>query len=230
MEFLQNILERDKELFLFLNSLHNDFWDTIMLLVTRQETWIPFFAIILYFIIKNYRSKAVLIIIGIALVILAADQLAGVMKYGFQRFRPTHEPSIAAIVHNVLTRGGKYGFVSAHAANSTAILVFTSRIFKRRSYYFLMLTWTILFCYSRIYTGVHYPLDIIGGVLLGWSIGFLLYKLVMLIENHFFYSKSPKIRKTRLPKRQIGTIYFVFFVLVATVLIVTNLLHSYNYL
>ena len=53
MKWLQYILEIDKELFLFLNSLHNSFWDTIMLIVTRKETWIPFFAIILFYIIKN---------------------------------------------------------------------------------------------------------------------------------------------------------------------------------
>lgn len=191
-------MQWDTELFLYLNSFHNDFWDTIMLMVTRKETWYPFFAIILFYLIKNYRSKSLLIILFLALLILAADQLSVLMKMYFQRFRPVYEPAIEHLVHNVLRKGGLYGFVSSHAANSFAILVFTSSIFKNRSYTALLLFWAVLFSYSRIYSGVHYPLDILGGAVLGVLVGLLLYKLMMFIENHFFYSRSPKIEKTAL--------------------------------
>ena len=230
MEFFQSILEWDKELFLFLNGFHNDFWDTIMLMITRKETWFPFYGIILWYFIKNYRSKAILIVVAIALLILASDQLSGLLKITIQRFRPVYEPTIEHLVHNVLRKGGRYGFVSAHAANSVAILVFTSRIFKRRSYYILLLIWTLAFCYSRIYSGVHYPLDLAGGALLGWGVGVLVYKLMMFVENHFFYTRSPKIEKTALPAAQSGVIWLVFGVVVATVFIVTYILHHYNYL
>ncbi len=230
MEFLQKILELDKELFLFLNSFHNDFWDTIMLMITRKETWVPFYAIILFYVIKNYRSKAVLIIISLALLILSSDQLSVLMKETIQRLRPVYEPVIADMVHNVLRKGGLYGFVSSHAANSVAILVFTSRIFKSRSYYTLLLLWVLMFCYSRIYSGVHYPTDLLGGALLGWLLGLLFYKLTMFIENHFFYSRSPKIEKTALKYDQSGIIWLVFVVLMLTVFIVTFILHKYNYL
>lgn len=230
MEFLQHILEADKELFLYLNSFYNDFWDTIMLLITRKETWFPFFAIILFYIVKNYRSKALLIGLSLVFLIVAADQFSGLMKLSFQRFRPVHEPAIAQLVHNVLRKGGLYGFVSSHAANSFAILVFTSRIFKNRSYTLLLLFWAVIFCYSRIYSGVHYPLDILGGAVLGSLIGILVYKLMMFVENHFFYSRSPKIEKTALSRANAGVINLVFFVLLTTVFIVTYLLHHYNYL
>ncbi len=230
MEFLQNILDIDKELFLYLNSFYNDFWDTIMLMITRKETWFPFYCIILFYIFKNYRSKSLLIILSLILVIAAADQFSGLMKVGFHRFRPVHEPAIADLVHNVLRKGGLYGFVSAHAANSVAILVFTSRIFKSKSYYFLMLFWALLFMYSRIYGGVHYPLDILGGATLGWIIGILVYKLMMFIENHFFFSRSPKIVRTELSATQSGIIYLVFVVVMAGVFIQTYILHHYNYL
>lgn len=230
MEVLQHILEWDKELFLFLNSFYNDFWDTIMLMITRKEPWFPLFGIILFYIFRNYRSKSWLIILGLVLLIAAADQFSGFMKTGFERFRPVHEPDIAQLVHNVLRKGGLYGFVSSHAANSVAILVFTSRIFKNRSYYFLMLFWTVIFCYSRIYSGVHYPLDILGGAMLGWGVGVLVYKLTMFVENHFFFSRSPKIEKTTLSRSQSGIIWLVFVVLFVTVFIVSYILHHYNYL
>jgi undecaprenyl-diphosphatase len=230
MVLLQHILEWDKELFLYLNGFHSDFWDTIMLMVTRKETWIPLYAIVLWYFIRNYRTKSILIIFGLALLILVSDQLSGLLKDTIQRFRPVHEPAIENLVHNVLRKGGLYGFVSAHAANSVAILVFTSRIFKRRSYYTLMLLWALMFCYSRIYSGVHYPLDLLGGALLGWGVGYAVFKLMIFVEIHFFYARSPKIEKVALQKRQSGTIWLVFSVLMATVFIVSYLLHHYNYL
>lgn len=230
MEWLQNILEIDKELFLSLNSLHNPFWDTIMLLVTRKEAWIPFYVIILFFIVKNYKIKALPILIFLALTILISDQVSGFLKESIQRFRPVHDPVIGPLVHNVLRKGSLYGFVSSHAANGFAIFIFTSRVFKNRSYWLLLLLWAILFSYSRIYSGVHYPLDILGGAVLGWLIGELGFKLLMLAENRFFVERPPKILLIRLENNQSGIIYLVFFVLVTTVFIVTSILHHYGYL
>ena len=201
-----------------------------MLMITRKETWLPLFAVILFYIFKNYRSKAWLIILGVALVVAGADQISGLMKVGFGRLRPVHDPALEGMVHNVLRKGGLYGFVSAHAANSVAILVFTSRIFKNRSYHLLMLFWAVIFMYSRIYSGVHYPGDILGGIVLGWLVGWLVYKLVMFVENHFFFSRSPKIERTALSAIQSGIIWLVFVVLVATVCIMTYILHHYSYL
>lgn len=230
MELLQNIIELDKELLLFINGFHSDFWDTIILMVTCKDTWFPFFGIILFYLFKNYRSKSWLVVLALALAILCADQLAGVLKVGVARLRPVYEPSIDGLVHNVLRKGALYGFVSAHAANAAAVLVIMSRVFKSKSYFFLMLFWAILFMYSRIYFGVHYPLDIICGALLGLGVGYLVYKLMMFVENHFFFSRSPKIERTFLSAAQSRIIYLVFGVGVALVFIQTYLLHHYNYL
>ncbi|MDO8952888.1 MAG: hypothetical protein Q7U86_09700, partial [Draconibacterium sp.] len=101
MKWLQNILEIDKELFLFLNGIHNSFWDTIMLMVTRKETWVPFFVIILFYIIRNYKIKALPIAVFLALTILLSDQLSVLLKDSIQRFRPVHDPLIGPLVHNV---------------------------------------------------------------------------------------------------------------------------------
>ena len=230
MEWLQNILEIDKDLFLSLNSLHNPFWDTIMLMVTRKETWIPFFVVILFFIIKNYRSKALLVIIFLAFTILVSDQLSVLLKDNIQRFRPVHDPVIGPLVHNVLRKGSMYGFVSSHAANGFAIFAFTASIFKNRNYWFLLLFWAILFSYSRIYSGVHYPLDILGGAVLGWLIGVGGYKFLGLVENRYFKKHQPKISETKLENSQSVIIYLVFSVLMTTVFIVSSILHHYGYL
>ena len=193
MEFFHKILELDTNLFLFLNSFYSDYCDTIMLMVTRKETWIPFFAVILFFIFKNYRSKWWLIVLFVALTILLADQLSVLLKETIQRLRPAHNPEIEQLVHNVLRKGGLHGFVSSHAANSFALFAFTIRLFRNRGYWFLMLFWAVLFSYSRIYSGVHYPLDILGGAVLGWLIGVGTYKALMFFEVHFFLAKNPKI-------------------------------------
>lgn len=230
MEWLQNILEIDKELFLYLNSFYNDFWDTIMLLITRKETWLPFYLIIIYFFIKNYRSKAFLIVIVAGLTIFASDQISVLIKETVLRLRPVHEPEIEGLVHNVLRKGGLYGFVSSHAANSFAIFIFSSRIFKNRNYHFLLFFWALLVSYSRIYSGVHYPLDILGGALLGWLLGLVMYKVLMFAENHFFIGRTPIMEKTSLNSNQSGIVLLVFSVLVVTVFIVAYVLHHYNYL
>jgi undecaprenyl-diphosphatase len=230
MKWLQNILEIDKELFLSLNSLHNPFWDTIMLMVTRKETWIPFFVIILFFIIKNYKFKALPIMFFLALTILFSDQLSVLLKDNIQRLRPVHDPVIGPMVHNVLRKGSLYGFVSSHAANGFAIFAFTTSIFKNRNYWFLLFFWAILFSYSRIYSGVHYPLDILGGAFLGWITGIGCYKLLVLFENRYFNERQPKISLTKLENSQSAIIYLVFFVLMTTVFIVSSILHHYDYL
>jgi undecaprenyl-diphosphatase len=230
MEWLQNILEIDKEFFLYLNSFHNDFWDTIMLMVTRKETWFAFYAIIIYFFIRNYRVKSVLILLFLALTILASDQISVLLKDTFQRLRPVHEPVLEGLVHNVLRKGGMYGFVSSHAANTFAIFIFTASVFKNRYFSFLLFFWAVLLSYSRIYSGVHYPLDIFGGAVLGLVLGYVFYKLLMFVENHFFIVRPPRIEKTRLANQQAGIIVLVFAVLAITVLIMGSILHHYGYL
>lgn len=230
MEWFQKILEIDKDLFLYLNSFYNDYWDTIMLMITRKETWYPFYLIIIFFTIRNYRSKSWLILLFLALSVLASDQISVLFKETFQRLRPVHEPAIESLVHNVLRKGGLYGFVSSHAANSFAIFVFTTRVFKNRGFYFLMLFWAILVSYSRIYSGVHYPFDIIGGALVGWGIGYGFFKALIFIETHFFITRNPKIEKTGINVEQSSVILIVFLVLMSTVFITSGILHYYGYL
>lgn len=230
MEWLNKILELDTQLFLYLNQFHSDFWDTIMLLITRKETWFPFYLLIIYFIVKNYRNKSIFILLFLMVTIVASDQLSVLLKENIQRLRPVHEPGIQHLVHNVLRKGGLYGFVSSHAANSFAIFVFVTRVFKKRSAWFLFFFWAVIVSYSRIYSGVHYPLDILGGAILGWILALVFYKLLMFVENHFFIARSPRIEKTHLTNSQSLVLYLAFSILVSTLFIVVYILHYYNYL
>lgn len=230
MSWLQNILETDKEVFLFLNSFHSDFWDTIMLLVTRKETWIPFYAIIIFYIIKNYRAKAFTLLFLFVLAIVASDQISVLLKESIQRLRPVHDPEIGPLVHNVLRKGGLHGFVSSHAANSFAIFAFSARIFMNRKYTWLLLFWALLFSYSRIYSGVHYPLDILGGAILGLLIGEGIFRFYRIATRHNWFLRLKGNDSVSLSDEQAGIIYLVFAVLVFTMLTVAFILHHYNYL
>jgi undecaprenyl-diphosphatase len=230
MEWLQGILEFDKELFLYLNSFYNDFWDTIMLMVTRKETWVPFYLIILYYIIVNYRGKAILILLFLAITIVASDQVSVLIKGLVQRLRPVHDPAIEHMVHNVLRKGGMYGFVSSHAANTFAIFTFTSRVFKSRSYTILLCFWVLMVSYSRIYSGVHYPFDILGGILLGWLLARISHKLLTRFETLSSASRPLTRGKVGLSAQNVGTIYLVFMVMALMIVIMTHILHYFNYL
>lgn len=227
MEWLQGITNTDQQLFLFLNGLFNDFFDTFMFYVTCKETWIPFYLVLLFYVFKTYRGKGFLIVLFLIAAIAASDQLANVFKDTVQRFRPVYEPSIQHLVHSI-KKGGLYGFYSAHASNSFLLLTFTSYLFKNRLYKFTLLVFALMVSYSRIYLGVHYPGDILAGMISGIFLGWLFYKFMMFIEIHFFMTRQPKIKKTSLSLTSSATIFLAFIVMIATMLILTRHLQHFQ--
>jgi len=184
---LDFILGLDTRLFLFLNGLHSSFWDIIMYEVSEKEFWYPFYGILILVMIWRYRWNAIATLLFIALLITLADQLSvKAFKEVFERWRPTHNPEIKNLVHTVKGyRGGDFGFVSSHAANTFAMAFFTSKLFANRYYSWGIFIWAAVVSYSRIYLGVHYPLDIFGGALLGIALGYLIFLLYFWFGNRY---------------------------------------------
>ncbi len=186
---IEFLIKLDTQLFLFLNEIHNPFWDELMYWISYKYTWIPLYAFFLILIIKHYKWKSLYIIVAVALLITLSDQISvKVFKFGFERLRPCHNPNLEGLVHIVKGHcGGKYGFVSSHAANTFALAMFLSLLFKSFYKYstLLLLFWAAIVSYSRIYLGVHYPADILGGALLGILLGYLVFYTLKWVEKQF---------------------------------------------
>ena len=177
MEYLKTL---DTELFLFLNGSHNAFFDPIMFWLSDKLIWIPMYLLIVFLIIRRYKLQGVLILVFIALTIVLCDQTAsGLLKNTVQRLRPSHDPALTGLVHlSKAGPGGLYGYASSHAANVFGLATFLcfalDEKFKILKYW--MFIWAILVSYSRIYNGVHYPGDVITGILIGTAFGYLMAK------------------------------------------------------
>lgn len=182
---MNTLAETDSQLFLFLNGLHADWMDKVMVLLTDMWAWFPLYLLLIYWAIRQYGKRCWWIILAVVLVVLCTDQLAShVCKPVFQRLRPCYNADFQDLIH--LPKGmadGKYGFVSSHAANTFGIAAFlTPALRKYRPWTAIVLyLWAFISSYSRIYIGYHYPGDILCGALLGMLIGLILWKAFQLI-------------------------------------------------
>jgi undecaprenyl-diphosphatase len=186
MDIINTIKDLDTELFLFLNSKHNSFFDPIMFWVSHKFFWIPLYAFFLFLAWKHYGKKVWLVAIAAVLLIVLSDQISvHAFKNVFMRYRPCHNCEIGPQVHLNDGKGGMFGFISSHAANTFALAMFLGLLFRNKIRYFgiFIFSWAAFVSYSRIYNGVHYPMDIITGAIVGMGIGVAVYKLFSFAEN-----------------------------------------------
>ncbi|MCQ0111331.1 undecaprenyl-diphosphatase [Zhouia amylolytica] len=189
---LDKLVHLDQQLFLYLNNLGSPEWDGFWLFMTNKFSSIPLYVALLGFSIWRFRwKKTLLILIGVALMIAATDQLANLFKYGVERLRPCHDEDINAYMRLVKAScGGKFGYFSAHAANSFAVATFFSLLFKDIMKWLppFLLIWAIIVAYSRIYIGVHYPLDVITGISIGLLMGWIFQSLYLKLTLKLNYA------------------------------------------
>ncbi|HCZ20212.1 MAG TPA: phospholipid phosphatase [Porphyromonadaceae bacterium] len=190
---LDTLLELDRSLLLFFNQGHTLYWDQVMWIYTGKLVWIPLILSMIYVAFRcgGWREGVWFVLVA-GLVALLCDQFSSsVCKPFFERYRPARDPDFSSMVTIVNGyRGGMFGFFSSHAANAAGIVVYTALIFRNKLYAATAVLWALLTCYSRMYLGVHYPGDILAGLLwgtlMGWG-GFFLYKKM----RPFFFGDIP---------------------------------------
>ena len=186
---LDRIKQIDTELLIFLNNLGNKSWDPLWVSITDKFTFLPLFILIIFFLFKKNGTKGLLVILlFISVLILFTDQFTNVVKDFTQRLRPCRLDELQGLLRDIDIRCGKYGFFSAHAANSISVTIFIINCVDESVKKFLkpvLILWVMIFSYSRIYLGVHYPLDTVFGLSFGIFSG-LLFKY---IYNYFISVK-----------------------------------------
>jgi undecaprenyl-diphosphatase len=185
---LEKIISFDKQLLVYLNSLGSPAYDGLWLLITKQANWTPFFLLLAYLIYKKTGLKnLVIIILFLALLLLIGNETVEFCKNHFQRLRPCNDPQIKDIIR-IIHQSDTFSFFSGHAANSMASMMFLFLILKKYyKYAFLIFLYPIIFAYSRIYLGVHFPSDILTGYTFGIIFGIVFYKMYSFFQENYFF-------------------------------------------
>jgi len=182
LTLFEKIIQYDKDLLVYLNGLGTENWDGVWLLITNQLSWIPLYLLFFYLIFRSFGWKKGLgLLLLTALLVTFSDQFTVFIKNYFERLRPNRDPSINEVIR-ILKNNSSFSFVSGHATTSTAVTLFMHlRLKKYYSYTGLFFIWPLLFSYSRVYLGVHFPIDVLTGALLGLLIGYSFFRLSFIL-------------------------------------------------
>lgn len=191
---MEQLLHIDTEILLAINGWHAPWADTLMWIISAKATWIPLYLLLIGLLVWRYRKPAptavkwlqrvpacVVMIVVIGLAVGAADFIAsGILKDLVARPRPTRVPELEGVLHLVNGyRSGRYGFVSSHAANTMAVALLFSLIWRNKIATVGLMLWVAANCYSRMYLGVHYPTDILGGLIVGSLVAVVVYAMLV---------------------------------------------------
>ena len=184
---LEKILTLDTELLVYLNGLGSPAYDGLWLFITRQSNWVPLFLLLLYVIYKKLGVKQTLyLLLFITVIVAITDQTTNLFKNGFQRLRPCNNPEINTVIRVVQVRNS-FSFFSGHASNSMAVAAFLYFVLRDKIKFFgLIFVWPLIFAYSRIYLGLHYPGDILTGYLVGFTFAFLMFNVYKIAQRNYF--------------------------------------------
>ncbi|MEK9755788.1 MAG: phosphatase PAP2 family protein [Bacteroidota bacterium] len=192
---IEKILNYDIEFFLYLNNLGTTKYDKFWFLLSEIEANIFFYllalGIFIFYSKTKLNSKLIFLLTFIIILILIADQTSNLSKDFFERLRPCYNESIKSTVRLVKEScGGRFGFFSAHASNSFSLAIFFGLLLKKHSsiFIYISLVFASFISYSRIYLGVHFPLDIIFGGIFGILNGFIIFRLYQLFIKSFYKS------------------------------------------
>lgn len=205
----------DTQLLLFLNGFHSSFWDHFMWGYTSKYTWIPLYMALIAYAVLRWRKRSIYVIAALILSVCLADYIAsGILKPLVGRLRPSWVEELQGVLHLIDGyKSGLYGFVSSHAANTVGVAALFALLSKERAASATLWIWAVLNAYSRIYMGVHYPGDIIGGALIGVGVALLCYYLL----RRFYL---PLFTQTVEPNRYLSLIIPTAWLLTVVVLLV----------
>ena len=176
----------DTYILLWINGHHAEWLDQLMWWVSQSITWIPLYLLLVGLIIYRYRSwkEVIAILLAFALAVGLSDFIcSGILKPMVERLRPTHEPSLVPFLHIVNGyKGGLYGFCSSHAANTLACALLFIFVYKYKITTSILIVWVAINSYSRMYLGVHYPTDILGGLLIGAAVAVAAYVVLRRLD------------------------------------------------
>lgn len=188
---LEEVINLDKKLFIFLNNLGSEPYDGIWLLVTKQFNWIPFFLLLLVILYKKIGTKQlVIVLLTVAALITFTNEITDLIKFSVQRIRPCNDEELVGLIR-IVKDSDTFSYFSGHAANSTAAMMLVFLILRGfYKYAYLIFLYPLIFAYSRIYLGLHFPLDIISGYIFGSLTGILFYWIYKKIELQIIHKTS----------------------------------------
>ena len=189
---MDTFINIDYQLFEFFNAgISNAFFDSIMPIIREKKTWIPLYIILLGLLVYFYKKQSILIIIFAILAVVASDQFSSIfLKELIERPRPCVLPELQDSIRLIIDCSKAYSFPSSHASNHFAIAIFLGMVFKPKLKWILpvLVIWALVICFAQIYVGVHFPSDILGGIVIGICTGLLFYFLFKK-TNHFIVKK-----------------------------------------